>query len=141
MTTGKSIQELSVGDLAEFSKTISETDIYLYAGITGDMNPAHINEEFASKTAFKSRIAHGMLTAGLISAILGNQLPGPGTIYLKQELAFTAPVYIGDTITASVRVSEILSEKKKIKLKTTCVNQDGKTVLDGEAQVMPPQKE
>ena len=141
MTTGKSIQELSVGDLAEFSKTISETDIYLYAGITGDMNPAHINEEFASKTAFKSRIAHGMLTAGLISAILGNQLPGPGTIYLKQELAFTAPVYICDTITASVRVSEILSEKKKIKLKTTCVNQDGKTVLDGEAQVMPPQKE
>lgn len=140
MTTGKSIEELSVGEYAEFAKTISETDIYLYAGITGDMNPAHINEEFASKSTFKTRIAHGMLTAGLVSAILGNQLPGPGTIYLKQELAFTAPVFIGDTITARVEVSEILTEKKKIKLKTTCLNQEGKAVLDGEAQVMPPQK-
>ena len=141
MQTGKSIQELSVGETAEFAKTISETDIYLYAGITGDMNPAHINEEFASNTAFKGRIAHGMLSAGFISAILGNQLPGPGTIYLKQELKFTSPVYMGDTITARVEVSEVLIEKKKVKLKTTCVNQDGKTVLDGEAQVMPPQKE
>ncbi len=140
MTIGKSIEELSIGESAEFAKTITETDIYLYAGITGDMNPAHINEEFAGNTAFKSRIAHGMLSAGLVSAILGNQLPGPGTIYLKQELAFTSPVYMGDTVTARVEVSEINQEKNKTKLKTTCVNQKDKTVLDGEAQVMPPQK-
>ena len=140
MTTGKSIEELAVGESAEFAKTITETDIYLYAGITGDMNPAHINEEFARETTFKSRIAHGMLTAGLISAILGNNLPGPGTIHLKQELAFTSPVYMGDTVTARVEVSEINKEKNKTKLKTTCVNQENETVLAGEAQVMPPQK-
>lgn len=135
---GKTLKELNVGDSAEFGKTISETDIYLYAGITGDFNPAHINEEYAKNTFFKTRIAHGMLTAGFISAILANQLPGPGTIYLGQTLSFLAPVRIGDTITGRVEVIEIDTEKKRVKLKTTCVNQEGKQVLDGEALVSPP---
>jgi len=109
--TGKSIDKLQVGDVAEFAKTISETDIYLYAGITGDFNPAHVNEAYAKNTFFKTRIAHGMLTAGLISAVIANQLPGPGTIYLKQELNFLAPVHMGDTITGRVEVIEINAEK------------------------------
>ncbi|PJB38873.1 MAG: enoyl-CoA hydratase, partial [Deltaproteobacteria bacterium CG_4_9_14_3_um_filter_51_14] len=93
---GKTIEDLKIGDRAEFSKTVSETDIYLYAGVTGDFNPAHINEEYAKKTFFKTRIAHGMLCAGFISAVMANKLPGPGCIYLKQELSFLAPVRIGD---------------------------------------------
>lgn len=135
---GKSIEELRVGDAAEFTKTISESDIYLYAGVTGDLNPAHINEAHAQQTFFKTRIAHGMLTAGFISAVLGMQLPGPGTIYLRQELNFLAPVRIGDTITARAEVAEIIAEKNRVRFKTTCVNQDGTLVLDGEAMVSPP---
>ncbi len=135
---GKTINELKLGDKAYFQKTITETDVYMYAGITGDLNPAHINEEYAKDTMFKGRIAHGMLTAGLVSAVLGMQLPGPGTIYLKQELKFTAPVRIGDTIKAEVEVSEMIVEKNRIKLRTTCTNQNGDVVLDGEATVMPP---
>lgn len=135
---GKTIDELKVGDVAEFSKTVSETDIYLYAGITGDLNPAHINEEHARKTFFKTRIAHGMLLAGLISTVAGNKLPGPGTVYVKQELNFLAPVRIGDTITARAEVIEIINEKNRVRLRTSCLNQDGTTVLDGEALVSPP---
>jgi len=136
--TGKSIDKLQVGDVAEFAKTVSETDIYLYAGITGDFNPAHVNEEYAKNTFFKTRIAHGMLTAGLISAIIANQLPGPGTIYLKQELNFLAPVRIGETITGRVEVIEINVEKNRVRLKTTCSNQDGVIVISGEGLVSPP---
>lgn len=135
--TGKTKDEMMVGDFAEFSKTISESDVYLYAGLTGDMNPAHINEPYAAKTFFKGRIAHGMLSAGLISAVLGMQLPGPGTIYLSQSLRFMAPVKIGDTVTARAEVVEI-GEKNKVRMKTTCTNQDGTVVLDGEAMVSPP---
>lgn len=135
---GKWISQLRVGDKAYVEKTISETDVYLYAGITGDLNPAHINEEYAKGTIFKGRIAHGMLTAGLISAVLGMKLPGPGTIYLGQELKFTAPVRMGDTIKAEVEVSEIIKEKNRIKLRTICKNQKGEVVLDGVATVMPP---
>ncbi|MFP4347877.1 MAG: MaoC family dehydratase [Thermodesulfobacteriota bacterium] len=135
---GKTISEIQVGDSAEFSKTVSESDVYLYAGVTGDLNPAHINESYAEKTFFKTRIAHGMLTAGFISAILGMHLPGPGTIYLKQELKFLAPVRIGDTITARAEVIEVTADKNRIRLKTTCTNQDGTRVLDGEATVSPP---
>lgn len=138
MITGKSIDKLQVGDVAEFAKTVSETDIYLYAGITGDFNPAHVNEEYAKNTFFKTRIAHGMLTAGLISAIIANQLPGPGTIYLKQELNFLAPVRIGETITGRVEVIEINVEKNRVRLKTTCSNQDGVIVISGEGLVSPP---
>ena len=135
---GKTINELKIGDSAEFSKTISEADVYLYAGVSGDLNPAHINEAYAQNTFFKTRIAHGMLSAGFISAVLGMQLPGPGTIYLRQELSFRAPVRSGDTITARAEVVEINVEKNRVRLKTTCVNQEGTLVLDGEALVSPP---
>jgi len=137
---GKTVEELRVGDLAEFAKTISESDIYLYAGITGDLNPAHINEAYAAKTFFKTRIAHGMLPAGFISAILGNQLPGPGTIYIRQELIFVNPVRIGETVTARAEITEIIAEKNRVRLRTTCVNQDGTLLLEGEAVVSPPKK-
>lgn len=136
--TGKTIDQLKIGDSAEFAKTVSETDIYLYAGITGDFNPAHVNESYAKNTFFKTRIAHGMLTAGFISAIIANQLPGPGTIYLKQDLNFLAPVRIGDTITARVEILEIDPDKNRVRLKTTCGNQDGVTVLEGFGLVSPP---
>jgi len=136
--TGKTIGEMKVGDFEEFAKTVSETDVYLYAGITGDFNPAHVNQAYAEKTFFKTRIAHGMLTAGFISTILGTKLPGPGTIYLKQSLAFLAPVRIGDTITARAEVVELKVEKNRARFRTTCVNQEGTMVLDGEAEVMPP---
>ncbi len=135
---GKSIKEINIGDKAHFQKTITETDVYLYAGITGDINPAHINEEVSKDTMFKGRIAHGMLTAGLISAVLGVHLPGPGTIYLGQELKFTAPVRFGDTIKAEVEVIEKIEEKNRIKLSTVCTNQKGEVVLKGVATVMPP---
>lgn len=137
---GKTMDEIALGETAEFAKTVSETDVYLYAGITGDLNPAHVNEAYAADTFFKGRIAHGMLTAGFISAILGTRLPGPGTIYIRQELNFLAPVRMGDTITARVEVVEKIPEKNRLRLRTTCTNQAGKTVLDGEAVVMPPKK-
>ncbi|HNY51056.1 MAG TPA: MaoC family dehydratase [Smithella sp.] len=137
MIAGKTIDKLKVGDVAEFAKTVTETDIYLYAGITGDFNPAHVNEEYAKNTFFKTRIAHGMLTAGFISAIIANQLPGPGTIYLSQSLSFLAPVRIGDTITGRVEVLELM-EKNRVRLKTTCTNQEGVVVLSGEGLVSPP---
>lgn len=134
----KTINDMMVGDFAEFSKTISESDVYLFAGVTGDMNPAHINETYAAGTFFKERIAHGMLSAGLISAVLGMQLPGPGTIYLSQNLKFMAPVKIGDTITAKAEVIEIIREKNRARLRTICTNQDGTVVIHGEAMVSPP---
>jgi Acyl dehydratase len=135
---GLTIKELNIGDKASFQKTITETDVYLYAGITGDLNPAHINQVEAEKTMFQGRIAHGMLTAGLVSAVLGMQLPGPGSIYLGQELKFVAPVRIGDTIKAEVEVIEKLEEKNRIKLSTVCTNQNGVEVLIGVASIMPP---
>ena len=135
---GLSIKELSIGDKACFQKTITETDVYLYAGITGDLNPAHINQVEAEKTMFQGRIAHGMLTAGLVSAVIGMQLPGPGSIYLGQELKFMAPVRMGDTIKAEVEIIEKLDEKNRIKLNTICTNQNGVEVLKGVATIMPP---
>jgi len=137
---GKTIDELVLGETAEFTKTITEADIILFAGVTGDLNPAHINEEYAKNTFFKTRIAHGILQAGFISAAIGMKLPGPGTIYMKQELNFRAPVHIGDTITARVEVSQIDEEKNRVVLKTTCSNQEGEIVLDGEALVSSPKK-
>ncbi|HSO19923.1 MAG TPA: MaoC family dehydratase [Desulfosarcina sp.] len=135
---GLTIDDLVLGQQARFSKTVSETDVYLYAGISGDFNPAHVNQAYAETTAFKTRIAHGMLAAGFISNVLGNQLPGPGTIYISQNLTFLAPVAIGDTITATVEVVEILVEKKRVRLKTVCTNQEGLEILTGEALVSPP---
>ena len=104
---------------------------HLFAGVSGDLNPAHLNEAYAQGTFFKTRIAHGMLCGGFISAVLGMKLPGPGTIYLRQELNFKAPVRIGDTVTARVEIFEINTEKKRVGLKTTCTNQEGTLVLDG----------
>ncbi len=135
---GRTMAELKIGDKASFEKTITETDVYLYAGITGDLNPAHINQVEAEKSMFKERIAHGMLIAGLISAVLGMQLPGPGTIYLGQELRFTAPVRYQDTIKAEVEVIEKIEEKNIVKINTICTNQEGTVVLKGIATVMPP---
>lgn len=132
--------QMSVGQSAEMTKTISESDVYLFAGVTGDMNPAHVNEEYAKATAFKSRIVHGALLGGLISAVLGSQLPGNGTIYMKQTTKFLAPVYFGDTITAKVEVAELIEEKKRVVLRTWCENQNGDTVMDGEALVSAPRR-
>ena len=109
---GKTIEELKVGDTARFSKTVSESDVYLFAGVTGDLNPAHVNEDYAKDTFFKTRIAHGMLSASFISTVIGTLLPGPGTVYMRQEVSFLAPVKFGDTVTAIVEVVEIIAEKK-----------------------------
>lgn len=137
---GKSIDELNVGDFEIFQKTISESDVYLYAGITGDFNPAHLNDQAAKETIFKGRIAHGLLTAGLISAVLGTKSPGPGTIYLDQSLSFKKPVYFGDTITAKVTITEKINDKNIIFCETICLNQKDQVVLTGVAKVMPPKK-
>ena len=137
---GRSINEFKRGEKAELSKSISESDIYLYAGITGDFNPAHVNQVYAEKTYFKSRVAHGLLSAGFISAVIGTILPGPGTIYLKQELSFIAPVYIGDTITAFVEVLDVNVSKNRVLLKTICRNQENKLIIEGQALVSPPKK-
>ena len=135
---GKTIEELQVGDTAKFSKTVSESDVYLFAGVTGDLNPAHVNEDYAKDTFFKTRIAHGMLSASFISTVIGTMLPGPGTVYMRQEVSFLAPVKMGDTITAIVEIAEIIADKKRVRLKTYCVNQENTIVVDGEALVSPP---
>lgn len=134
----KTIDTIQIGDFAVFSKTISESDVYLYAGISGDFNPAHVNAVEAEKGMFGERIAHGMLTASFISTVLGTHLPGPGTIYLGQELSFKRPVKFGDTIEAKVEVIEKIVEKNRLILRTTCTNQHGEIVIDGKATVMPP---
>jgi 3-hydroxybutyryl-CoA dehydratase len=136
---GKTISELSVGDSATFTKTISQADINQFAVISGDDNPAHVNEEWASGTRLGTRVAHGMLTGGLISAALGTTLPGPGSIYLSQSLRWVAPVYPGDQLTAKVTVASIDEEKRRVVLDTV-VEKDDEPVLTGEALVMPPSK-
>lgn len=130
------IDEIHVGDVAEMAKTVTETDIALFAGVTGDFNPVHIDQVAAEQSMFKGRIAHGMLSAGFISAVLGMRLPGTGSIYLSQSLRFTKPVRVGDTVTARVEVLEVLATKRRVRLATTCRNQKGETVVDGEAVVM-----
>ncbi|GAA0730066.1 MaoC family dehydratase [Clostridium malenominatum] len=137
---GKTIGEINIGDKASFTKTLSETDVYLFAGITGDLNPAHVNQVESEKTMFKGRICHGMLVSSLISTVLGMYLPGPGTIYMGQDLKFLAPVRIGDTCTATAEVIEKNDEKNRLVLKTTVTNQEGKVVIEGQAKVMPPRR-
>jgi 3-hydroxybutyryl-CoA dehydratase len=127
--------EIKIGDRASLSLRITEAHIVAYAEITGDVNPVHVDAEFAKHTMFGERIAHGMLVAGLISAVLGTQLPGPNSIYLGQELRFMAPVKIGDTVTAVVTVTEKRDDKRIIKLQTTVSNQRGEVVIDGTAVV------
>lgn len=130
---GYDIEDLRVGMSATFSKTITEADIVMFAGVSGDINAMHINEEFAATTAFKGRIAHGMLSASVISAAVANRLPGPGTIYLNQQLNFLAPVRPGDTVHATVVVREI-GERGRAVLDTVCTVK-GIKVIDGEATV------
>jgi len=125
------------GQSADLTKVITEEDILRFAEITGDRNPVHISEEFAAQTRFGERIAHGILTAGLISAVIGMKLPGPGCLYVSQTLAFLAPVKIGDEITARAEVVEVISGKR-LKLRTLCINQREEVVLEGEAIIVPP---
>lgn len=132
------INEIELGDSASFTKTVTESDITMFAGVSGDFNPVHINDEYAKNTPFKSRIAHGMLSASFVSTVLGTQLPGPGTIYIGQELRFTKSVYINDTITVKCSVTEKNSEKNRLKLETIATNQNGDIVISGLATVMPP---
>jgi 3-hydroxybutyryl-CoA dehydratase len=136
---GYYFEELSIGMAASFAKTVTEADIANFAGVSGDFNPVHVNEDFAKTTMFGGRIAHGMLSAAFISTVLGMKLPGPCCIYVGQSLKFKAPVHIGDTVTARVEVVSTLPEKKFVTLKTTCTVA-GKLVVDGEATLMVPAK-
>lgn len=131
--------DLTIGMTDSYSKTITETDIVDFARISGDTNPLHLSEEFARTTRFKSRISHGILTASLISTVIGTRLPGPGSIYITQMLRFKAPVRIGDKATASVTVKQLIPEKKIVELKTIC-KVSGIVVLDGEATAIVPIK-
>jgi len=135
---GKTIGELRVGDRAYFAKTLTASDMVLFAGITGDLNPLPINEEFAKRTRFGGRIAHGMLTAGFISTILGMQLPGFGTAIHRMNVRFTAPVPLGDTIEVCVELTAIRPEDNRVEFKATVINQHGATVLEGSGEVSPP---
>lgn len=136
---GHAFEDLRVGMTARFAKTVTEADIVLYAGITGDTNPLHINQEYAAGTTFGGRIAHGMLTAGFISCVLGTRLPGPGCVYMSQTLKFRAPVRIGDTVTATVTINELIAEKKRALIGTIC-SVGETTVLEGEALLMVPSR-
>ena len=127
---------LKPGDKASRSQTISDQMIRSFADLTGDTNPVHLDDSYAAGTRFGRRIAHGMIAAGLISATLANDLPGPGTVYLSQTLQFKGPVYPGDTITATVEVKNVRPDKPIITLSTICTNQDDKAVLEGEAVVL-----
>lgn len=129
-------RDLKIGMQGSITKTITETDIILYSGISLDINPVHINENYAAETFFKKRIAHGMLSAGLISAVLGTKLPGEGSIYLEQSLKFVKPVFINDTITAMAEVIELYDEKNIVVLSTICKNQKDEIVLKGQAKIL-----
>ncbi len=137
---GKSYDELQIGEEASFTKTITETDVYLFAGISGDFNPMHVNEEFAKTTPFKTRIAHGALSQSLIAPVLGTRLPGLGTVAVEISCRFKAPTFFGDTITAKAKVSEKMEKKRWVRMALTWTNQRGETIAEGEAVVIPPPK-
>lgn len=137
---GYYFEDLDVGMTDVFAKTITEADIVLFAGISGDTNPVHLNEEFASATMFKGRIAHGILTASFISTVIGTKLPGPGCIYVSQNLKFKAPVKAGDTVEAHCTITALDPRKKFITLQTQCLVA-GKVVVDGEATIMVPSRD
>lgn len=139
MSEGCFFEDLSVGQKASFGKTITEADIVLFAAVTGDTNPMHLNAEYAKDSIFGERIAHGMLAAGLITKVMGTQLPGPGTIYLSQSLRFRKPVRIGDTVTATVEITALNAEKYRATLTTVCTVK-GEPVLEGEALVAVPSR-
>ena len=128
-----------IGQRASFTKTVTESDVTMFAGLTGDFNPVHVDAEYARKSRFGQRVAHGIFTVGLISAVLGNKLPGPGCIYLSQQIEFLAPVFIGDTITAVVEITEWREDKRIMTLKTDCYNQVQKEILTGKAVLLVDQ--
>jgi 3-hydroxybutyryl-CoA dehydratase len=134
---GKTIAELAVGMSAELSHTVTVADIEGFAKVTGDVNPVHLDEAYAATTMFKGRIAHGMLSAGFISAVFGTKLPGPGAIYMSQTLTFRAPVKIGDTVVTRVTIKEVIADKRRVRFDTVCLVNE-KPVLDGEALLMVP---
>lgn len=138
MVLGKTVDELAVGDRASLTKVVNEADVYLYVGITGDLNPLYVDETYAQGSRFRGRIAPGILTAGLVTAVISTRLPGPGTITEQEAFRFTAPVRPGDTVTAFVEVVEVMPSRGRVRLRTLCKNQDGAVVLDGEAMVLPP---
>lgn len=138
---GKTIEEINVGDTADFTKSVGGYDVYSFAGVTGDFNPAHINTVYASETSFGKTIAHGILSIGFISNVLGTQLPGPGSITVGLECDFKKPVFIGDTITAIVEVTKKDETKNRVWLHAYCTNQRGEIVVDGQAILMPVTKE
>ncbi len=137
MTAG-TVHEIRVGDRARLTRRVSRADLVLFAAATGDTNPVHFDPEYAASTRFGGPIAHGILAAGFVSAAIAGELPGPGTVYLSQTLRFRAPVRVGDEITAEVEVTRVDAGRNRVWLRTVCRNQDGVTVLDGEAVVMPP---
>lgn len=137
MKPGLTVGELHVGQSASFTKTISESDVYLFAGITGDLNALHVDETYARKTRFGRRIVHGMLVASLISSVQAMELPGPGNIYVGQTLRFLAPVFLGDTITATVEVIEVDPARNRARLQATCRNDEHVVVVSGESEVAP----
>jgi acyl dehydratase len=124
------------GTRASLTRTITEADVIAFAELSGDHNPIHLDAEYAAQTRFGRRIAHGLLSVGLIGALLGNQLPGPGAIYLSQAIRFWAPVYLGDTVTATVEVIAVSEERRRVTLSTTCANQRGEQIITGEAVVL-----
>jgi 3-hydroxybutyryl-CoA dehydratase len=134
---GRFFEDLSVGQEASLSKTVSEAEIVAFAEVSGDKNPVHIDAQYAAGTMFKERIAHGMLSAAYISAVFGMKLPGPGAIYISQTLNFKAPVKIGDTVVTTVKVIELIAEKKRARFETVC-SVNGKAVVQGEAVLMVP---
>jgi 3-hydroxybutyryl-CoA dehydratase len=136
---GYFFEDLTLGMTRVFSKTITEADLLMFAGVSGDTNPIHLDQDFASRTMFEGRIAHGMLTASLVSTVLGTRLPGPGAIYVSQSLRFLAPVRIGDTVIARAVVAELIPERHRVRLETFCTVGERK-VLDGEAVLMVPRK-
>jgi 3-hydroxybutyryl-CoA dehydratase len=136
---GYYIEDLKPGMSASYGKTVGEADIVLFAGVSGDTNPVHLDEDYAKATMFKTRIAHGMLSAGFISTVLGTKLPGPGAIYMSQNLKFKAPVKIGDSVLATCTVTEVIAEKKRAVLSTICKVGDT-VVIEGEAMVMVPSR-
>ena len=140
MPEGKTVDQIKIGDSAQISNTVTETVINDFAKATGDFNPIHLDQTYAEKTYFKGRIAHGVLSVGYISSVLGNLLPGPGGILLSQDAKFLAPVRIGDVITARAEVIELIPEKNRVKFKTTCTNQKGEVVVEGTAWSLCPQK-
>ena len=137
--TGLCIEDLSVGQTATYTKTVTEGDIVKFAEISGDDNPVHLDQAFAETTMFKGRIAHGMLSAAFISTVIGTKLPGYGTIYMSQTLRFKAPVRIGDTVSAIATVTELIADKRRAVLSTIC-KVGGNTVVEGEALVMVPSR-